>query len=200
MLYEDLTGQKFGRLTVVRRDGSFKGRRCWLCRCECGNIVKAITYNLKAGVVKSCGCLSVENRLSINKNKRLSPKEAAINLLYNQYKRSAAYKKYVFALDKQQFTSLILDKCHYCGANPTNLINPYYSKRYKRVRLNVTVCEEWIDKSFLEYNGIDRLDNEVGYIVQNCVTACSFCNYAKRERSYKEFITWLDDLVEFRKK
>ena len=33
----DLTGQKFGKLTVIRREGAHLGLATWLCKCECGN-------------------------------------------------------------------------------------------------------------------------------------------------------------------
>ena len=54
---EDLTGQKFGRLTVIRRLENRDGRTCWECRCDCGNLHSATAHDLKAGKVKSCGCL-----------------------------------------------------------------------------------------------------------------------------------------------
>ena len=55
---EDLTGQKFGALTVLSRAGNRGGRTCWACRCVCGNIHNATAHALKAGKVKSCGCLA----------------------------------------------------------------------------------------------------------------------------------------------
>lgn len=59
--FEDLTGCKFGRLTVVQRAKSAKGWRTrWLCRCDCGKEVIVDRGNLKSSHTKSCGCLSVE--------------------------------------------------------------------------------------------------------------------------------------------
>lgn len=53
----NLTGQTFGRLTVIRRDGNSKaGERMWKCRCECGNIHRAGGVRLTSGVTMSCGC------------------------------------------------------------------------------------------------------------------------------------------------
>lgn len=54
---KDLTGQKFGRLTVEgfsHLDKHHKGH--WLCRCECGAAVDVETHQLKCGKTKSCGC------------------------------------------------------------------------------------------------------------------------------------------------
>lgn len=54
----DLTGQKFTRLTVIRRDGAAKCRSArWLCRCECGTQRTVSAMHLRGGAIKSCGCL-----------------------------------------------------------------------------------------------------------------------------------------------
>ena len=62
----DLTGQQFGRLTVLCRaakpEGATSSSAFWLCRCECGK-EKVISGNvLKQGKAKSCGCLNTEKR------------------------------------------------------------------------------------------------------------------------------------------
>ena len=57
----DLTGQKFGRLTVLDFYGSDKRRESiWRCQCECGNITNVLSSNLRKGYTKSCGCLQKE--------------------------------------------------------------------------------------------------------------------------------------------
>lgn len=53
---ENLTGCRFGRLTVLQRAENRHGRTCWLCRCDCGNTHVAAARDLKAGKVTSCGC------------------------------------------------------------------------------------------------------------------------------------------------
>jgi len=60
---KDLTGQRFGRLTVVRRVVGEDGKNnCWECRCDCGNICICRQTNLRSGTTKSCGCLQEEIR------------------------------------------------------------------------------------------------------------------------------------------
>lgn len=61
----DLTGRKFGRLTVICRAEDAAGqyaikRPLWLCRCDCGNLTTVIGANLREGMTKSCGCLRIE--------------------------------------------------------------------------------------------------------------------------------------------
>lgn len=54
----DLTGQRFGRLTVLEYAGSNKsGNALWLCHCDCGNKIIANNKLLRNGNTKSCGCL-----------------------------------------------------------------------------------------------------------------------------------------------
>lgn len=57
----DLTGQKFGRLTVIAEAGKSKrGRILWHCVCECGNERIVVGENLRSGGTKSCGCFQRE--------------------------------------------------------------------------------------------------------------------------------------------
>jgi len=67
----DLTGQRFGRLTVLKEgekvaEGKY-GRTSWDCLCDCGNTVNVRTNVLRRGGTKSCGCLALE----ISKQNRL---------------------------------------------------------------------------------------------------------------------------------
>jgi len=56
----DLTGQKFGRLTVLEDVGRRKGRVLWRCLCDCGAIVDIGAGNLQNGKTQSCGCYKRE--------------------------------------------------------------------------------------------------------------------------------------------
>lgn len=63
---EDLTGQRFGRLTVIRRDDSRKKAAYWLCVCDCGNEKVVQSCHLRSGATVSCGCLHMENAFKSN--------------------------------------------------------------------------------------------------------------------------------------
>lgn len=57
----DLTGQKFGRLKVIRESGRNKFKQIeWLCLCDCGKEVSVVVARLNSGHTQSCGCLLVE--------------------------------------------------------------------------------------------------------------------------------------------
>lgn len=70
--FEDLTGQRFGRLAVVERvenlhhpNGSYSVQ--WRCLCDCGTYVTVTSGNLKSGHTISCGCVSSVNEMKIAK-------------------------------------------------------------------------------------------------------------------------------------
>ena len=59
--FRDLTGMKFGRLTVIKFSHKDKAHRTyWKCKCECGNQIIVLSGNLKKENTKSCGCLHRE--------------------------------------------------------------------------------------------------------------------------------------------
>lgn len=52
-----LTGQVFGKLTVLRKDEKAEpGKAKWVCKCECGNTVSVLSDSLRSGKTTSCGC------------------------------------------------------------------------------------------------------------------------------------------------
>lgn len=65
---KDLSGQRFGKLTVVEKDTNTYftsgGKKLykWVCKCDCGNTISAERNRLKSGHVKSCGCLMAEKQ------------------------------------------------------------------------------------------------------------------------------------------
>lgn len=68
--YQDLTGNKYGRLTVIKMLPGYKSRRTYVeAICVCGNKTIVEKYSMKVGRVKSCGCLNIENRTTHNLSK-----------------------------------------------------------------------------------------------------------------------------------
>ena len=74
----DLTGNIYGRLTVIRRCEKPSKRVKWQCQCKCGSIKSVEGTRLKSGKTKSCGCLA--NEMLIQRSKThgmiLSPEYA----------------------------------------------------------------------------------------------------------------------------
>ena len=59
---KDITGERFGRLVVLKAAGeNIQRSATWVCKCDCGKKIVAVSRALKRGSVKSCGCLRREN-------------------------------------------------------------------------------------------------------------------------------------------
>lgn len=56
----DLTGKRFGRLTVIERTKSKGKNTVWLCKCDCGKTTTSDGYQLRKGITVSCGCYHAE--------------------------------------------------------------------------------------------------------------------------------------------
>lgn len=75
-LAKEMAGLIFGRLRVLERAGSIRGKATWLCACECGNTHVTTGDALRTGGARSCGCLNVESRIKIDGKARIKESEA----------------------------------------------------------------------------------------------------------------------------
>jgi hypothetical protein len=65
----DITGNKYGRLTVLRRAHNIGKFTAWVCSCECGKEKTILSGHLVAGRIVSCGCYKQQNsRLKATKH------------------------------------------------------------------------------------------------------------------------------------
>jgi hypothetical protein len=173
----DLTGQLFGRLLVleqVERPAKYKNKSTyWLCECQCENKTLKIVIQsaLRNGTTRSCGCLTREVQ-----RKRLSKQdgEASFNTVFGSYINSAKVRGLCFELTKDDFRKITRSNCYYCNRIP------------ETIQKNKNNCGDYI------YNGIDRLDNDEGYTLDNSVPCCIDCNISKFTRTEEEFIEWIE--------
>lgn len=89
--YEDITGHRFGRLTVIERCRSTPGRGGkprWKCRCDCSSEVLLPGARLKSGSVKSCGCFRRDRAGALYRTHGKS-KTPAYTMFYDARKRAA---------------------------------------------------------------------------------------------------------------
>lgn len=160
---KDITGKSYGNLTVSKIGYRQGNNLFWELECNCGEICYATFSDLERG--RKNYCISCNHKKS---------KESILSLLYENYKRNALKRNYIFDLTLGQFEILINKDCHYCGSEPLQI--------FKKKGMLESI----------KYNGIDRQDNEKGYTLENTVTSCKFCNFAKSNYDIKDFLNWLE--------
>jgi hypothetical protein len=151
MKLKNLVGQRFGRLTVIKRAPNTSRAR-WLCQCDCGN--KKIVFGncLIKKCTQSCGCLRSEitSKRSIKHGFRSNQnKKHKINSEYNTWKH-------------------IKDRC-------TNPKNKYY-KNYGGRGITVSISWRKSFENFYHDMGpkpkssftLERINNNKGYSKENC--------------------------------
>lgn len=163
----DLTGQEFGRLAVLTRVGT-RGS-FWRCRCLCGKVIVAKGEHLRRGYKQSCNCLRDQLAAKRLSARKLAFGQANRNGVYADYQESARQRGLEWSLGWFEFDVLTLGDCHYCGRPPSNL------------------AKDKSKNGEYRYNGIDRQDNNRGYVKDNCVSCCRICNLMKRTMSEQEF-------------
>lgn len=165
----DLTGQLFGRLTVISMMPKKRhGRHYFKCRCSCGRLANVDGSKLRLGHTKSCGCLVGGRRHHLPEGR------ANRNSVVAGYRAGAVRRGLVFDLSDAELDGLFAGPCFYCGAPPGNI-----AKRAKLLGAFI-------------YSGIDRVNNDVGYLSDNVVSCCAECNLQKSSRNIEALLDWVE--------
>jgi hypothetical protein len=189
----DLSGKRFGRLTVTKLVSRNKhGHLVWICKCDCGKICEKEGNNIKTGNTKSCGCLNIEK--IIQRRSLSQPWLASFNYLVRNYKSRAKRKGLVFELSNEECLSLFKGNCYYCGVDPLNTANVYRKKDGSSNRTDIMNPAT----AGFTYNGIDRINNDMGYISDNCNSCCKTCNYTKINILLDEWLCWMSRIAEYK--
>ena len=167
----------FGNLTVIRELtlkeknvlGYKKQSSRYECICNCGNTCIVEGVKLKTGHTKTCGC------------SRNAKKDAQLSLIYNSYKTRASKIKIDFKLTKEKFQEIIKSNCNYCGIPPNNKLKHKFA----------TITEDYF------YNGVDRINSDLGYTLNNVVPCCEQCNRMKLDWSREEFLNKVSQIYKF---
>lgn len=157
----ELTGQRFGLLTVLDQAAPGQGYRGlhWRCVCDCGAEVVVPGPQLRRGNNRSCGG-------KVHSGQPLGA--LRVSLLLSIYKRNAKSRGIEWSLPDDEFLEIVASPCTYCGRGGQD------------TPLTMT--------DMAEANGIDRFDNGLGYVSGNCVPCCSTCNTAKSAMAAEAYV------------
>lgn len=137
----DLTGQRFGRLVALRREDRQGHHAYWRCLCDCGTEKVVRSGSLRAGAIRSCGCLRRETAIARSTKHGLLTREG----------RSPTYNTWLN----------MIRRC----TKPTDPRYPDWGGR------GIKICDRWLDyPAFFADMGerpdgltIDRIDNGGDY-------------------------------------
>jgi len=148
----DLTNRVFGKVTVLCREGTNKGKHVtWKCKCECGTFKTITSNSLLHQDIISCGCTTSQTISD-------KSKKHGHNTDFNG--KSSTYNSW--------------DNMNQRCRNPKNTNYPRYGAK------GITVCERWMGvKGFINFledmgekptskHSIDRIDTNLNYTPDNC--------------------------------
>lgn len=156
--FQDLTGQRFGRLTVINRTQNKGNKVVWKCKCDCGNETETTSYHLKSGQTTSCGCYHKE-------------RVAQTHTKHGE-RHSKLYAVWIAMKDRCDNPNN--KDYHDYGARKITVCSEWLDKENGFISFN-----NWsIDNGYKYGLTLDRIDNEKGYSPNNCrwVTQKEQCN------------------------
>ena len=143
----DITGNRYGRLTVIRvAQRSVNGTHIiWECRCDCGNNTSVRSPDLRNGKTQSCGCLKDEKT-----SKRFRKHPKGTERLQNVYYAMRARCTNPDDADYPRYGGRGINVCEKWKSGPDQFIDWALSNGYRNGLL------------------LDRIDNDAGYNPDNC--------------------------------
>lgn len=182
----DLSGKNFGTFVVIKYLGG--PRSLWLIKCDCGQerSIRAQSIKENRGI-RRCN----QKCTAYIGTKSIKPQgDVGLTRLFNNNKKGAFRRGLEWGLTKEEFKKITSGDCVYCGVAPSNIasIMDYGKKSLSRF------SDTYVEKSKYFYNGVDREDCSKGYILDNCVSCCKNCNFAKFKLSKADFLNHIEKI------
>lgn len=192
------------------------GHQIWVCKCICGKTVELSTERIQKLKDPSCGC---KNQVSHRSTYKIGDKLGDLTIINKTKKRF--YKNIVWTCKCScgktiDISTSVVSRRHkksksHCGCKNKKKHHVLYWNFYSYKKLARRKNRDFFIEEFEFYdlvnrpcfycgfkssvknkvNGIDRIDNNKGYINGNMNPCCQQCNYGKQEQPLEEFISWI---------
>lgn len=166
-------GDKHGKLTVIDEPYStdhLKNNHFYCkVKCECGTIFTTKCTRLRNNNTfqcKNCGF----------KDRSIRNTVPQIEQIFRRLVLDRSVKKNLgfVSITAQDYFRITSQNCYYCG-DPPKEVREFKNRKY-------------VNTEKIVLNGMDRVDSNKGYHLDNIVSCCTSCNYAKHKLSQKEFL------------
>jgi hypothetical protein len=166
-------GDKVGNFVVLVSELVGKNKT-WICRCSCGS-EKRFWKISSISKQKTCGCGTDSTGLTAKQRRSMLTRMQG-------YKSGAKKRLLEWELSYEDFVEVSTGNCFYCNSDPKiwDCVSnaPSIQKDSPNIRK---------EDYKIKFNGIDRLNSDIGYVLENVVTCCTNCNRAKSDMSLSEF-------------
>lgn len=156
-----------------KRSKENRKHKYYFIQCKkCGTI-----FSRRASIIKEN--LNTIQCSHCRKNRFGKPLNVLEYKMYCFYRSGAKQRHIEWSLSEEEFKTLIKDKCHYCGEEPSRHQSVSYRDDFELV------------------NGIDRIDSSKGYSIDNCVSCCNTCNLMKNVLAKNIFLNKVSQIYNY---
>ena len=145
----------------------------------CRTVLQSLPRSLFEVKCIDCGHLSVQRGIDLAllesrecQNCKISNRNPNLNTAFLRTRGNAKTRNLEFSISRSYYESIAKNNCYYCNQEPK-----------QDGQGSVERCPN--------YNGLDRINPNRGYVEGNVVSCCKYCNYAKHDLSIKDFEDWL---------
>jgi hypothetical protein len=163
-----LSGKKFGKLTVLQRVASKNGNSIWLCLCDCGKSREYAGVILTAGKAVSCGC----GRVGKNSSHFSGFKDISAHY-WGHVRSNAAVRGLEFSIGIEEVWKTYENQNKKCALSGLDIV---FSSSPKQIANKFQTAS------------IDRIDNSIGYIPENIQILHKDINKMKNIHSERYFV------------
>lgn len=178
-----MSENKVGSFTYIRSELVGKNKT-HIVKCQCGKEKRFWKYSAITKQ-KTCGCGTDSAGLTKEKRRMLKSR-------LNSYRRGAYKRGLDWSISYEDFAKITLENCAYCNKAPQRLNYFENAPSLQKDSPN----SDW-EKYSIYFNGLDRIDSDEGYSLDNVVPCCKYCNRAKSDMSFDDFKLHIEEIYKW---